>query len=401
MKNKKGFTLVELLAVIAILAILVIMALPAVLRMFNQARVDSFNNELNSVLRTAKQQYLLGGGEPQTWTNAEGSTNRLDLTGNSNFKYSVTMNGQGQITRFQATNGDFQYSRIGIIDIVDKNDIQVVSDLSEGETLTIQNPVVFVTRQNSGQITIGDEVALDTEHFYVISSNSTETVLLAKYNLFVGDIFEEIDSRWAKTGTISSSTPGYGLQNETARGYNTTDSTHRIGTVAFSGSGYWDVKECGIIQQGIHSCSGSLGLKSEYANAANEEGKTSNYSSPYPYVYNSSMSSTAPSYIYNNPYGDAENNGYTIAYYVEGYVNTLKNLGAPNNITGRLLKYEEVSSLTIAIKGTGSYWLGSAIDYTKVWDISRGSLHSSSTLWTDAAPGVRPVIVIPTSDMPN
>ena len=114
------------------------------------------------------------------------------------------MNGQGQITRFQATNGDFQYSRIGIIDIVDKNDIQVVSDLSEGETLTIQNPVVFVTRQNSGSITVRDEIAIDSEHFYVISTNSTETVLLAKYNLFVGDIFEEIDGSWAKTGTISN-----------------------------------------------------------------------------------------------------------------------------------------------------------------------------------------------------
>ena len=35
MKNNKGFTLVELLAVIAILAILVIIALPNVLKMFN------------------------------------------------------------------------------------------------------------------------------------------------------------------------------------------------------------------------------------------------------------------------------------------------------------------------------------------------------------------------------
>ena len=89
MKNKKGFTLVELLAVIAILAILVIMALPAVLRMFEQARVDSFNNELNTIIRTAKQQYLLEGGVAKTWTNAEGSTSKLSLTGGSNLKYSV------------------------------------------------------------------------------------------------------------------------------------------------------------------------------------------------------------------------------------------------------------------------------------------------------------------------
>ena len=36
MKNNKGFTLVELLAVIAIMAILLIIALPNVLKMFNK-----------------------------------------------------------------------------------------------------------------------------------------------------------------------------------------------------------------------------------------------------------------------------------------------------------------------------------------------------------------------------
>ena len=36
--SKKGFTLVELLAVIAILAILVIIALPNILKMFNNAK---------------------------------------------------------------------------------------------------------------------------------------------------------------------------------------------------------------------------------------------------------------------------------------------------------------------------------------------------------------------------
>ena len=40
--NKKGFTLVELLAVIAILAILVIIALPNVLELYRTARKNTF-----------------------------------------------------------------------------------------------------------------------------------------------------------------------------------------------------------------------------------------------------------------------------------------------------------------------------------------------------------------------
>ena len=137
MKNKKGFTLVELLAVIAILAILVIMALPAVLRMFNQARIDTFSNEINTILRTAKQQYLLDGGNAQTWTNADGSTNKLPLTGNSKLKYYVKMNGNGQITNIQVTNGEYQYSKSGIVEDVVKDDIKVVSELSEEDKLVI------------------------------------------------------------------------------------------------------------------------------------------------------------------------------------------------------------------------------------------------------------------------
>ena len=48
---KKGFTLVELLAVIAIVAILVIIALPNVMGMFNQARESTFTTELKKIYR--------------------------------------------------------------------------------------------------------------------------------------------------------------------------------------------------------------------------------------------------------------------------------------------------------------------------------------------------------------
>ena len=49
--NKKGFTLVELLAVIAILALLVIIALPNVLSMFNNAKKDLFLTEAKNVFK--------------------------------------------------------------------------------------------------------------------------------------------------------------------------------------------------------------------------------------------------------------------------------------------------------------------------------------------------------------
>ena len=49
--NKKGFTLVELLAVIAILAILVLVAVPNVLGMFNKAKKDTFLTETKNIFK--------------------------------------------------------------------------------------------------------------------------------------------------------------------------------------------------------------------------------------------------------------------------------------------------------------------------------------------------------------
>ena len=255
--------------------------------------------------------------------------------------------------------------------------------------------IVFTNRQD-GDVTVGDIVSINGEEFYVINpeDDSGNTVLLAKYNLLVGDVYNQVSGSWSKTKTLTSSDTGYGLQNENAKGYYGTSATDRTGVVAFSGKGYWDNANCVSDGSGSNTCPGTDGLKSEYANASNAEGKTGAYSSPYPYVYNSTMSSIAPEHgIYYSPWGYAQDNGYTIAYYVEEYVNTLKSLGAPNNITGRLLTYEEASSLSSTIRGTWSYWLGSTYNKINLMIVRSGSMDHNN-FWTDYNYGARPVIVV-------
>ncbi len=113
--KKNGFTLVELLAVIAILAILVIMALPAVLNMFTKARVDTFENEVKTIYRTAQQNYLLNGGAAVSYGNKPASSSvtckALDMTGNASLKYYISINGSGEVTKIEATNGTYYYSK--------------------------------------------------------------------------------------------------------------------------------------------------------------------------------------------------------------------------------------------------------------------------------------------------
>ena len=120
MEKKRGFTLVELLAVIAILAILVIMALPAVLRMYRQSRINNFQNEVRSVYRTAQNQFLgdsitLGSGQDIVYTNGTTScpagAKTLDMTGNTKFKYYVELTVSGQVTKVRATNGTYSYKK--------------------------------------------------------------------------------------------------------------------------------------------------------------------------------------------------------------------------------------------------------------------------------------------------
>lgn len=56
-KDKKGFTLMELLAVIVILSVLILLAMPAVLRLMENSRKNSFLTEANSITRIAKNYY--------------------------------------------------------------------------------------------------------------------------------------------------------------------------------------------------------------------------------------------------------------------------------------------------------------------------------------------------------
>ena len=72
--KKKGFTLVELLAVIAILAILVIIALPNVLKLFTSAKVNTFKTEAIKAAQLAEQKFA--------FSNEKGSINcKENLTG--------------------------------------------------------------------------------------------------------------------------------------------------------------------------------------------------------------------------------------------------------------------------------------------------------------------------------
>ena len=289
---------------------------------------------------------------------------------------------------------------------------------------------------NNNGISVGDEISIDTEDFYVLSSDDSETVLLSKYNLYVGERLTArctssdcatIDSGYME---ISEEDEKYGLQSNLANAFNYIQlpadhssiygkSSTTYGSVSFSGTNYWDNSVCQyILDSSRYICDGTRGLLSEYSNSANLEGVT-NYASLYPYVYNKELSTKKRSLTSRNGcinYGSGcgstlftLNNGYTIAYYVEQYVNRLKDLGLLSTIKGRLLTYEETTSLSNEVKGKQAFWLGSAKGYAQVYivsfrDIGTASVSSlesrlSYSEMLSLSAGVRPVIVVKTIDI--
>lgn len=304
------------------------------------------------------------------------------------------------------------------------------------------NNINFVNRKEVNKISIGDEISIGSEHFYVINSNDNKTSLLSKYNLYSGFILDiKKENECEEEGYISdpeypecyinetevfnkeitSSDNGYGLQNKNALGYN-ENANQLIGVVPFSEAYYWwysdNIKEPANFE--------TNSMNDIYDKTLNKVAPkiNSDFESVNDWINETNY---APNY-----------DGYSIAYYVEGYVDKLKTLGAPSNISGRLLKRDEAISLGCnekiinseinaykegscsknnsdeeeSITGnaypwvfSSSYWLGSAdmsgshsngIDFTRVYVID-ASGNFSSSYYTDYNYGIRPVIDIDTA----
>ena len=167
------------------------------------------------------------------------------------------------------------------------------------------------------------------------------------YNLKVGNKYDNS----ASTSTpINTNSTGYGLQDETMKGYDVNSTQIRNGVLAFSASKYWN---------------------DTYSPQGN---------SSYPYVY------------------DSNSNLYQ---YVEAYKAKLGNTDKVSDV--KLASYEDINSLWSEKSKypwlySTSYWLGSSggTSSNGVWCVDSGPSFSShySAYDNDTPYGVRPVLTI-------
>ncbi len=108
--RKKGFTLVELLAVIAILAILVIIAMPNVLDMFNKAKQDAFETEVKTHVKAVSNQFITTG--QLVYSNVVDGAAKLPMDGEE-LDYYIVVDSRGNIKELNVTNGDYKIEATG------------------------------------------------------------------------------------------------------------------------------------------------------------------------------------------------------------------------------------------------------------------------------------------------
>ena len=222
--KKKGFTLVELLAVIAILALLVIIALPNVLSMFNNAKKDLFLTEAKNVFKESAKKYISdnmhNSNEGNIYCKSEtDSKNPLDMDIGNTYYY-IEKDSTGKTIKFVAWNSSGYVTKI-VGDNVMLNDVtgnnvseSSVKDITCNNVLTNLEVISKLTKtytinanasaetSNKGKLTISIASSNTTDEFnkvkYIIyKKNNTEyvkiheTVLTNKSNNFILNYYDE------------------------------------------------------------------------------------------------------------------------------------------------------------------------------------------------------------------
>ena len=166
--NKKGFTLVELLAVIAILAILVIIALPNVLKMFNDSKKNSFITEAKTIYSEVSKKYISESmkGNKLTYISSEDDT-KLEMTGR-NLQYCVLLNTDGSVKSMKVSNGEWiaelpsgkKITDLKNVDLKDGNlnDYDCYNPFRDDSWETIASNV---KTGNTSKYNVGDEKEVD------------------------------------------------------------------------------------------------------------------------------------------------------------------------------------------------------------------------------------------------
>lgn len=265
---------------------------------------------------------------------------------------------------------------------------------AEGINITIKGDNIKVKKlefvptnvQNENTISIGDEYCFGEECFYVVDDSDPEIVtLLTKNILYAGTKFNWADS---SQELIPSDSEDYCLQKKSTNEYKDNDE-YTVGSMAFAAGNYWMDNNTGRLKSKYGPEEPLFPWEDTEVYDLEYQGEPILAESGYPGVTGTS--------------------NYSIAFYVEQYINKLHELGI-ENITGRLLSYKEVYRLGCNERGcnnapswlySSAYWLSTASGRVGIWGEAGQNGVVSADADRNVGFGIRPVIEIPMEYLKN
>ena len=388
--NKNGFTLIELLAVITIIGILMLLAIPSVSSIIENSRSDTFVTNAKTYTNAAKKLWtsdsLYCGSEPKLSSSVvDGDYYILiDTTdetlfpllesggkspwGNRDVKgyVRISKSEDGKKTKYYIALTDGIHAIYDDkdnpveVDLIKRQDVirDITADVDKlknietipfergkyttcsEESLTWTGIPIKVISGNG--MSSGNEVCVDEECFYVMSSDENNVKLISKYNLYVGYSYDGSNYTPLNYNVVK--------QSSLARGY--YGEFPYVGVIKYSETPYWGE------------------IPSTY---------------PGIYVYNSN------SLLYS---------------YVQEYKAYLSGLGLQviEARLGDYQELSDFRSCCTNQFHFTSFWTGCAYRKGDIWDGNGKSRtfspgYSETKYLTDNRFGIRPIIIVPKSQI--
>ena len=177
--KKKGFTLVELLAVIAILAILVIIALPNVIKLYNNAKKSAFLTEAKTVYKEAANKYITESmkGNKVSYINSN-SKNSLELSSAKDISYCINLDESGKVTSLIVSNNNYLVEYDGTTDITNFNNTNVKDNDGNVKLICSKNGSKVIKKPKSKECSGSDNKTYTDSLYTYTNTNRGWTVKL-------------------------------------------------------------------------------------------------------------------------------------------------------------------------------------------------------------------------------
>ena len=437
MKKKKGFTLIELLAIIVILAIIAVITVPIILNIIDDSRKGSAIDSAYGYKKAIDQYYVSRMMADSNYQVVDDEyeisiykSDGLTVSGEEPTDGWVKIE-QGTVTDFSFLIGEYVVTYDAEANSIEavKGTEPVLTPKMQIKKDTKEKVDAYVKAALASNSSISGETVKTVAEMSGVTTNAPDSgwihfnidnnsVVIVDYSLTYGDITANYlsltNGNYVSTFGASRSKPAI-IAVGSPICYGPTGSQECFKVIkVFTQGGIQKVMLFADYNLKKDTTTNPVTYKQDadspdYISFSssnywiNNNALVSTYSNNGAYRYDSTNNlfvDTNNTQVYPNIY-DSNSNTYD---YVEGYLTTLKTAtyGLPSSATGRLLYYDEANDTSIfandSARANGkNYWLGSVHNNERVmyvWEVGQLDLIG---FWDNSV--VRPVIIIPTSDL--